>query len=64
MCPKIKKIKENKEKKSDKYMYMQIVIISKSGLQKTPRDDAVEMIFNLCLVESKHVMYMHKINFI
>jgi hypothetical protein len=38
---------------------MQIVIISKSGLQKTPRDDAVEMIFNLCLVESKHVMYMH-----
>ena len=40
---------------------MQIVIIIKSGLQKTPRDDAVEMIFNLCLVESKHVMYMHKI---
>jgi hypothetical protein len=25
---------------------MQIVIIIKSGLQKTPRDDAVEMIFN------------------
>jgi hypothetical protein len=37
----------------DKYM-------QKSGLQKTPRDDAVEIIFNLCLVESKHVMYMHK----
>jgi hypothetical protein len=31
-----------------------------SGLQKTPRDDAVEMIFNLCLVENKHIMYMHK----
>jgi hypothetical protein len=39
---------------------MQIANISMSGLQKTPRDDAVEMIFNLCLVESKHVMYMHK----
>jgi hypothetical protein len=36
--------------------YLQIANISMSGLQKTPRDDAVEMIFNLCLVESKHVI--------